>query len=659
MNVFAQFFDDLAQDLKYAVRGLRRSPAFAAAVIVTLAFGIGANAAMFGVVDRLMFRPYPYLKDPSTVHRVYLRYTDLRGTARTQADGFQYTRYTDIKNGTSSFTHTAAFISPNLAVGAGDAARERRVGVVTAAFWDFFAARPALGRFFKAAEDTTPRGADVVVLGHGFWETEFGGRADVLGQTLQVNNVSATIIGVAPEGFVGIDDNDPPALFMPITTYRGAVDATSTDPTRWFTTYATGWVSIMVRRKPGVSIEQASADLTRAFRASYRKEMALNPGMAPLERSKPIGIVSAMKIGAGPDPSLEARTALWVTGVAAIVLLIACANIANLFLARALRRQREIAVRLALGVSRRRLMMQTLTESLVLSLIGSAAGLLVAQWGGLAVRRLLVQSQNAPLEVFTDWRTIGVAVGAAMIAALLTGLAPAFFSGRGDLAKTLKAGAREGSYQRSPLRNGLLVSQGALSVVLLVGAGLFVRSLNNVRSMRIGYDAEPVLFVTRNMRFMQMDSATRVALRDRMVETARAIPDVASAAWINTVPFWSNSSTSLYVTGIDTVARLGRFTYQVTTAEYFDVMGTRIVRGRNFTRDDRHGGQRVMIVSEGMARALWPNDDPLGKCVRVRADTMPCTTVVGVAENMVQNDLSATNQYTYYMPVEQFNPAGG
>src|SRR4029434_339385 len=192
--------------------------------MLALAFGIGANAAMFGVVDRLMFRPYPYLKDPSAIHRIYLRLS-VRGTTRTQAGEFPYTRYTDIRNGTSSFTHHAAFLSPSLAVGVGDAARERRVGVVSAAFWDFFAARPALGRFFTAAGDTTQRGADVVVLGYGFWKAELGGRADVVGQTVQVNNVSATIIGVAPEGFVGVDDDDPPALFMPITTYRGATDA--------------------------------------------------------------------------------------------------------------------------------------------------------------------------------------------------------------------------------------------------------------------------------------------------------------------------------------------------------------------------------------------------------------------------------------------------
>jgi predicted permease len=375
--------------------------------------------------------------------------------------------------------------------------------------------------------------------------------------------------------------------------------------------------------------------------------------------AKPTAVVSAMKTGAGPDPNLESRTALWVTGVAAIVLLIACANVANLFLARALKRQRELAVRLALGVSRRRLMMQTLTESVLLSLIGSSVGLLVAYWGGAAIRRMLITSQNASIEVFTDWRTIGVAVGAALIAGVLTGLAPGLISGRGDLARTLKAGSREGSYQRSRTRVALLVFQGALSVLLLVGAGLFVRSLGKVKDMRLGYDIEPVLYVARNMRGMQLDSAARVALRNALVTRAQAIPAVEAAAWVSSIPFWSTSSTRLYVAGIDTVARLGRFTYQTTTPDYFTTMGTRILRGRGITDADRHGAPRVAVLTESMARVLWPTQDAIGQCMKVGADTMPCTTVVGIAEDMTQNDISSATRYHYYLPVEQYNPAGG
>jgi putative ABC transport system permease protein len=647
--------DELTHDVRFAFRTLRKSRGFAATVILTLALGIGANAAMFGVVDRLMFRPYAYLRDPSTVHRVYLRAT-YRGTTSTSWHT-EYARYLDLKRWSRSFDEWSGFATRPMAVGVGDASRERQVAAVNATFFRFFDAPPALGRYFVAAEDTTPRGADVAVLGYGFWKSEFGGR-NVLGEVLQVGNIPATIVGVAPEGFAGVDDANPPVVYIPITTYAGSQPTERTNP-KYYTRYNWGWLEMMVRRKPGVTVEQASRDLSQAYVRSWNAEREIEPTTTPVEIAKPNAIAGAMKLGAGPDPSLEARTALWVTGVAAIVLLIACANVANLFLARALRRQREIAVRLALGVSRRRLMMQTLTESLVLSLIGSAAGLLVAQWGGLAIRRLLISSEGASLDVVTDWRTLGVAVGAAMVAGLLTGLAPALLSGRGDLARALKAGPREGTYHRSRTRVTLLVLQGALSVVLLVGAGLFVRSLGNVKAMRMGYDAEPLLLVTRNMRGMDLSDSARAQLGRTLLATAQEIPGVESATWVSSVPFWSTSSTGLYVTGIDSVRKLGRFTYQTATTDYFTTMGTRILRGRGFTEADRANAPKISVVSESMAKVLWPGKDALGQCMRVRADTMPCTTVVGIAEDMVQGDLTSDKKYQYYLPLEQASPSGG
>ena len=643
-------FEDLSQDLRYAVRTLRKSPGFAAAVILTLGLGIGANAAMFGVVDRLMFRPYAYLRDPSTVHRVYLVST-YRETTNTNSYT-EYARYLDLKRWSTAFDEWSGFTTRSWAVGVGDASRERQVAVVNATFFKFFDARPALGRFFAPAEDTTPRGADVAVLGYGFWKAEFGGR-NVLGEVLQVGNIPATIVGVAPEGFAGVDDTDPPAVYIPITTYAGSQPSQRPNAT-YHTKYNWGWMQMMVRRKPGVTVEQASADLSRAYVRSWNAELDMrNNEGTPAAIAKPHGIAGAMKLGAGPDPSLEARTAFWVTGVAAIVLLIACANVANLFLARALRRQREVALRLALGVTRRRLIRQTLTESLVLSLIGTAVGLVVAQWGGLAIRRLLITSENASLDVFTDWRTLGVAVGVAMIAGVLTGLAPAMLSGRGDLARSLKAGPREGTYHRSRTRVALLVLQGALSVVLLVGAGLFVRSLGKVKSMRMGYDAEPVLLASRNMRGMSVDDSTAARLGRELLATAQALPGVESATWVSSVPFWSTSSTDLFVAGIDSVRRLGRFTYQTATTDYFQTMGTRILRGRGFAPEDRGGSPRIAVVSESMANVLWPGRDALGQCMRVGADTMPCTTVVGIAEDIVQRDLTGGQRYHYYLPIEQ------
>jgi putative ABC transport system permease protein len=650
--------DQIQQDVRYALRGLRRTPGFTANAIITLALGIGANAAMFGVVDRLMYRPYAYLRDPEAVHRVYLRAT-YRGVTEFGYGG-EYTTSLDIQRFTTSFSQYAGFAMQTMAIGIGDASRERRVGTVNASFFDFFDARPALGRYFTALEDSTPRGAEVAVLAYDYWKTEFGGR-DVRGERLQVGHIPTTIIGVAPEGFAGVWDATPPAIYIPITLYAGSNPAMQ-DRTTYYTRYNWGWMSTMVRRKPGVTVEQASADISQAYRKSWDAARAITPSLTPTDEAKPNGVAGAMKIGAGPDPGLEARTALWLTGVAAIVLLIACANVANLFLARALRRQREIAVRLALGVSRGRLVTQTLVESLTLSLLGSAAGLLVAQWGGSAMRRLLVAGQGASLDVLTDWRTIGVVIGVALLAGVLTGLAPALLSGRGDLAKALKAGAREGTYHRSRTRVVLLVAQGALSVVLLVGAGLFVRSLDNVKEMRMGYDAGPALLVSRNLRGMTLDSAQRVALRRALVEKAQTIPGVEHAAWASSIPFWSTSSTTLLVPGIDSVRRLGRFTFQTASSDFFQTMGTRVLRGRALTDTDREGAPRVAVVSESMARVLWPGKDAIGQCMRVGgSDTLPCTTVVGIAEDIVQQQpqMNDPQRYHYYLPIDQYSPAGG
>ncbi|MEJ7810715.1 MAG: ABC transporter permease, partial [Gemmatimonadaceae bacterium] len=654
----ARILDELAQDLRHAVRALRKAPGFTAAVVLTLALGVGANATMFGVVDRLMFRPYPYLRDPATVHRLYFR-TEDRGTTTTRWDA-EYTRYTDLVKWTASFAQAAGFTRRTMAVGVGDAARERRVAAVSATFFDFFDARPALGRFFTPEEDVTPRGADVAVLGHDFWRVVFGGR-DVRGEILQVGDIRATIIGVAPAGFVGVDDTDPPAVYVPITTYAGAQPDRRRAATYFFT-YQWRWMEIMVRRKPGVSAARASADATQAYRRSWNARREIEPSLPPPAAAKPSAVVSAMKIGAGPAPGLEARTALWVTGVAALVLLIACANVTNLLLTRALGRRRETVLRLALGASRGRLTRYALTESLVLAIAGGGVGVLVTEWGGAWVGGLLLPAEGAAgasFDVVSDGRTVGVALGIAVAAGLLTGLTAAMLAGRSDLAPSLQMRAGGGTSHRTGARSALLVAQGALSVALLIGAGLFMRSLDRVKSMRLGYDADPVLFVTSNLRGTRLDDSARVALRRVLLAAAQALPGVEHASWVSSVPFGDESSTRLFVAGLDSVERFGQFTYETATADYFRTMGTRIVRGRGFTADDRGGAPRVAVVSEGMARTLWPGRDAIGQCVRVFADTMPCATVIGIAEDMVQRDLTATTRLHYYLPIEQFWPAGG
>jgi predicted permease len=233
------------------------------------------------------------------------------------------------------------------------------------------------------------------------------------------------------------------------------------------------------------------------------------------------------------------------------------------------------------------------------------------------------------------------------------------FAGRRDLVGTLKMGAREGTYHRSPARSVLLMVQGALSMALLVGAGLFVKSVQYVRDARIGYDADGVLLVQRRLRDVVMSDSEQVQLGRRLLQSAQAIPGVEYAAWVSSIPFQSTSTASFFVPGIDSVRRLGEFTYQQGTADYFRAMGTRILRGRGFTKDDRATSPPIVVVSESMANVLWPGADALGRCVRVGSDTMPCTTVVGIAEDAAQNTLMDQQRYRYYLPIEQFRPTAG
>jgi hypothetical protein len=269
-------------------------------VIATLALGIGANAAMFSVVDRLMFRPYPMLRDPSTVHRVYLRWNE-RETTRTSFST-EYARYLDFQRWTSSFSRFAAFFPTRVPIGTSESTRERDIAAVSKSYFDFFDAKPALGRFFTPDEDVTPMGATVVVLSHGFWQSEFSGR-DVIGQPLQIDKLTFTIVGVAPENFTGVTEGSPRAAFIPITTFAGS--QAGSDGREYYTTYAWGWMEMIVRRRPGISAEAASRDLTNAYVRSWTIERESYPRLAPADIAKPHVIVGPLKTSAGPDASLK------------------------------------------------------------------------------------------------------------------------------------------------------------------------------------------------------------------------------------------------------------------------------------------------------------------------------------------------------------------
>lgn len=639
------WLENVVADIRYAVRGLAARPLLTGTVVATLALGVGVNVVMFGVLDRALVRPPRYLRDPDAVHRIYLQWTGSTGARVTQRRT-EYPRYADFVRWNRSFSDIAAFVYRPAAIGEAEYAREMDVAVVSSNFFNFFNAPPAVGRYFTAEEDTPPSGAAVVVLSHDYWRAQYGGSRDALGSSLLVGSVRYTIIGVAPPGFDGISDGTRPVAFVPVTAYGASMRPT------YHNRYTWTYVGMVGRRKAGVSLKAANDDLTRTHRASWLAEHG-SSGRGVDIPERPSAFAAPVHLDRGPQARQESKVAIWVGGVAVIVLLVACANVANLLLARAVRRRREMAVRRAIGGTPGRLMQQALTESLVLTTLGSVAGLAAAWLAGKALR-LEFAELGQDGAVITDGRTIAFAAALALLTAILSGLLPALQSRSGDLAGSLKAGFREGAYRRSPSGTALLLVQTALSVVLLVGAGLFTLSLVRVRDVRLGYDPDRLLYVQTVMRGMSLSEGESSALAERLLAEAQAIPGVASSTTAISVPFRGGETQDLHVSGLDSLRKLGRFELQAGSPEYFATMGTKILRGRGLTAGDHPGSPHVAVVSEAMAAVLWRGQDPIGKCFRIDQPTAACTTVVGVAEDIRTRGFGSEGEFHYYLPMSQY-----
>lgn len=646
-----EWLGNVFQDLRFAVRGLRLRPWFTVAVVITLGLGIGANVTMFGVVDRLLFRPPPYLPHPSAVNRVYLT-RSVSGVDRTMA-AMAFSRYRDLTNWTSTLSETAAVFDNQLTFGRGESVQQLTVEEVSGSFWSLFAARPVLGRFFGPDEDRPPTGTPVVVLGYEYWRLALGSATDVIGKPIQIGRQSYSIIGVAPRGFMGVA-TETPAAFLPITA--ASVELGGGD--QYNRGYGWNWISMVARRKPGISVTQATADLTKAYRRSYQLQRTLDPTNEPEALARPRATAAPLLAERGPNQGSDSRVATWLVAVAAIVLIIACANVGNLLLARALSRRREVAVRLALGISRTRLFGQLLLESLLLAATGGVLGLTIAHWGGAIVRRSFLPD-SAAVSTWTDARLLVFTALAVLVAGVIAGIVPAIQATRADITTALKAGARGGGHSRSRIRNGLLIVQASLSLVLLVGAGLFVQSLHRANGTHLGYDADRLLWVSVGTRGTTLSDTQRQELMWRMLEVVRARPEVEYASRIVSVPFQLSLGNDLFVNGIDSVAKLGDFREQDVAGDYFRAMGTSLQRGEPITDAHSADSSRVMVVSQSMAHLLWPRADPIGQCVRVGADSMPCTRVIGIAEDIKTTSLDVDPGLMYYLPIGRAGSDGG
>jgi predicted permease len=627
-------------NLSYATRGLRRSPGFTAAVVVTLALGIGVNATMFGIVDRLLLSEPAQVRDADQVRWLYAHIRDRGRGPLIYQRAHAYLDFTDWQEA-RSFASVGAYWSNDVTLGRGADAVRLNWGLASASFFRTLGLEPALGRFFDESEDQAGA-AGVTVLSYGLWQRRFGGDPAVLGRTLDIGRGAYTVIGVAPRGFTGLD-LEGVDLWAPLHAYT-----TERETDRWKRTRNYYWIKVIARLAPGVSLEAAENEATRLHRNGRREEI----DQGRYDENARV-VVAPLVEARGPNASEESKVSVLLAGVSLIVLLIACANVANLLLARALRRRKEIAVRLALGITRGRLAGLLLTESIVLAAVGAVAAVLVASWGGDFIRHSLLPDV-AWTESPAGVRVLIFTALLALVAGIVSGIVPALQAGRFDLTNDLKDSARAGPVRRSRSRVVLLVVQGALSVVLLVGAGLFVRSLQRLEGLDLGLDPGPVVYAMLELESRERTTEEANRIYERSLERLRALPAVEHASTSGGLPFWGGSIENIFVSGFDSVPAPPPGPHiETVRPDYFATLGIAMRRGRDFDERDAAGAPPVAIVNEMMARALW-GDDPLGQCFHIAARDAPCTRVVGVVEDSHRMYLTETRKWVFYLPAAQY-----
>lgn len=627
--------DAWRQDLVYAVRSLRRTPGVTLTIIVTLALGLGVNAAMFSLLNAVFLRPPAGVTEPGQVRRVWSELTFFR-TGKQFWSGYDYQEFEAVRDAVVGLATAVPYLREPGKVGRGAEAIPIRTVHTSTDYFRLLGVRPARGRFFSEEEDRLGAGHKVVVASHAFWSRALGGDPAVIGRSIALSGEAHTLIGVAAPEFHGVD-LDAIDVWIPLGS-----QAVSGRTPWWLNPNVNGF-QVLLRTREGSSIDELDARATIALRRLAVERRSRD--------STTVARTGALIRARGPGKlEQEVQIAQRLGGVALIVLLIACANVVNLLLARAVRRRREIAMRLALGISRGRLTRLVMTESVLLAFVAGAGAIVAAQWGGVALRALLlpdVHWAQSPL----DWRVLTAALLATILAGLAAGAVPALQSGATELTEVLKTGAREGFVRRSRTRSLLVAAQAALSVVLLVGAALFVRSLSNVRGLDLGFDARGLLFgdVAFDTRDPGRDSLEATRMAD-VAERLRSTPGVVSTALTHMRPMWG-LSTEAYFPDADTIAhRKPEGMFWAVSPEYFATMGIRLVAGRGFPPPGGVTSPSV-IVNATMAEALWPGESPLGRCVRFRQPDGRCNTVIGVVETARWGAVIEDATPQFYLPL--------
>jgi predicted permease len=634
-----RLFDESWGDLRYAFRMLRKAPAFATVAILSLALGIGANTAIFSVVDSLLLRPLP-VDDPGQ-----LTIFDCPQKQGFTLPLFSIPDYHDLGDQTTDvFSGVFSYLSGFDGLSINGKAERIRTTYVSGNFFSTLGIQPALGRFILPSEGKTPGADPVMVLSYAYWKGHFGGNPEIVGTKVSVDGDPVTIVGVAPEGFYGINALSAPEAYLPLA--MASYGAHSPD---FMTNRATRSVFVGARLRPRKNIQQAQASLDVVARrlsqqyADTDKDLAVR--VFPELRARPIPQAGSLVI---------VISGLFL-GLTAIVLLLACVNVANLLLVRSSVREREIATRAALGASRSRLIRQLLTETVLLALAGGLTGVLFGYWGVRALGSVDLHA-NLSFHVGLDWRVLTYALGTAILTGLVVGIVPALRVASGDLNVTLRAGGRGvvGIHQR--LRSSLVVAQVAGSLMLLIIAGLFMRSLGAAQQANLGFDPSHVLNVSIEPKEIGYTAAQNRDFYKTLIDRVRALPGVLSASTAAAVPMG-------YVIKVDALQIDGyrppsgkpapNVSYNVISPDYFQTMRIPMTRGRTFGDSDNENAQHVAIVNETMAKRLWPGRDPIGRQLTTSRDPRHPMQVVGIAQDSRFLGVTLSIDAHFYVPYAQ------
>jgi putative ABC transport system permease protein len=626
--------EGLYKDLKYGLRSLVKRPGFSAIAIITLALGIGANTAIFSVVNAVLLRPLPFL-DPDRLVMVWEDASFAGFPRNTPAPA----NYADVKNQNQVFEGVAAtdFRSYNLTAD-GEPQKIDAYGV-TANFFPLLGVKPALGRWFLAEEDG-PETNRVAMINYGLWQQRYGGDPSIVGRDILLNGDKHTVVGVMPAGFQFLDSKI--GLWVPIAL----TPENLTQRNRHY-------LRVVARMKPGVTVEQANADVVTIHQRIARDY--------PDEAGRLSGFVRPLQDEVAGDVRKPLLVLLVAVG---FVLLIACANIANLLLSRAASRRREIAVRSALGAGRLRLMRQLLIESLLLAIAGSAGGLLLASWSFAFLERLIPDGLALSTKLSINFQVLAFTVLVTLLTAMVFGLVPAFQASNVDLNEALKQGGRSGlNASTNRLRSAMVVAEVALALVLLVGAGLLIQTFLKLRDQYSGLQPESVLTMrTVLSQSKYPEHAQRVSFYRQVLDRVEALPGVVSAGYTTTVPLAIKGGTNGFSIEGRSVeqATSGGLSYdanhrQVST-DYFKTMAIPVRRGRPFSESDNEQAIPVAVINETMAKQYWPGEDPIGKRFKLGDPTdsdVPWVTIVGIVGDVRQMGVDEPVKAEMYFPYQQ------